>query len=43
MSAGLPANSTYDLWIVPAVPRFKNWTVTVTCDNGTSTTATTYF
>ena len=39
----LPANSTYDLRIVPAVPRFKNWTVTITCDNGTSTTATTYF
>jgi hypothetical protein len=42
-SFGLPANSTYDLRIVPAVPRFKNWNVTVTCDNGTSTTATTYF
>jgi hypothetical protein len=42
-SFGLPANSTYDLRIVPAVPRFKTWTVTVTCDNGTSTTATTYF
>jgi Domain of unknown function (DUF4189) len=42
-SFGLPANSTYDLRIVPAVPRFKDWTVTVTCDNGTSTTATTYF
>ena len=39
----LPANSTYDLRIVPAVPRFRNWTVTITCDNGTSTTATTYF
>ena len=35
----LPANSTYDLRIVPAVPRFRNWTVTITCDNGTSTTA----
>ena len=40
---GLPANSTYDLKIVPAVPQFRNWTVTITCDNGTSTTATTYF
>jgi uncharacterized protein DUF4189 len=40
---GLPANSTYDLRIVPAIPKFKNWTVTITCDNGTSTTATTYF
>jgi Domain of unknown function (DUF4189) len=39
----LAANSTYDLRIVPAIPRFRNWTVTITCDNGTSTTATTYF
>jgi hypothetical protein len=39
----LPANSSYDLRIVPAVPQFRNWTVTITCDNGTSTTATTYF
>jgi len=42
-SFALPANSKYDLRIVPAVPRFKNWTVTIACDNGTSTTATTYF
>ncbi|MFY9921397.1 MAG: DUF4189 domain-containing protein [Mycobacterium sp.] len=42
-SFALAANSTYDLRIVPAVPRFRNWTVTITCDNGTSTTATTYF
>lgn len=42
-SFALPANSEYDLRIVPAVPRFRNWTVTITCDNGTSTTATTYF
>ena len=39
----LSANATYNLRIVPAVPRFKNWTVNITCDNGTSTTATTYF
>jgi hypothetical protein len=39
----LPANSNYDLRIVPAVPKFRNWTVTITCDNGTSTTATTFF
>lgn len=39
----LPANSKYDLRIVPAVPQFRNWTVTIACDNGTSTTATTYF
>jgi Domain of unknown function (DUF4189) len=39
----LAANSKYDLRIVPAVPRFRNWTVTIKCDNGTSTTATTFF
>jgi hypothetical protein len=39
----LPANSSYDLKIVPAVPQFRNWNVTITCDNGTSTQATTYF
>jgi len=42
-SFGLAANSSYDLRIVPAVPQFRNWTVTITCDNGTSTTATTFF
>ena len=42
-SFALPANSTYQLKIVPAVPRFKNWTVTITCDNGTSTTVTDFF
>ncbi len=39
----LPANSSYDLRIVPAVPQFRNWNVTITCDNGTSTQATTFF
>jgi hypothetical protein len=29
--------------MVPAIPEFRNWTVTITCDNGTSTSATTYF
>jgi hypothetical protein len=42
-SFGLAANSTYDLRIVPAVPRFKNWDVTVACDNGTTTHTTNYF
>ncbi len=42
-SFALAANSTYDLKIVPAGPQFRNWTVTITCDNGTSTTVTTYF
>lgn len=39
----LQANATYDLRLVPAVPQFRNWTVTVTCDNGATTTATTFF
>lgn len=42
-SFALAANSAYDLKIVPAIPQFRNWTVTITCDNGTSTTATTFF
>lgn len=36
-------NTTYDLKIVPAIPRFRNWNVTITCDNGTSTQVTHYF
>jgi len=42
-SFALPANSAYDLKIAPAIPEFRNWNVTITCDNGTSTAATTYF
>lgn len=42
-SFALAANSNYDLRIVPAIPHFRNWTVTITCDNGTSTTTSTYF
>lgn len=42
-SFALAANSTYDLRIVPAVPQFRNWSVVITCDNGTKTTATTHF
>ncbi|MDT5077452.1 MAG: hypothetical protein QOJ80_2089 [Mycobacterium sp.] len=42
-SFALAANASYDLKIVPAVPRFRTWNVTITCDNGTSTQATTYF
>jgi adhesin HecA-like repeat protein len=42
-SFGLAANSTFDLRIVPAIPRFKDRTVTITCDNGTKTQATTRF
>lgn len=39
----LPANGTFDVRIVPAIPQFRNWDVTVSCDNGTSTKATTFF
>jgi hypothetical protein len=39
----LPANSTFDLVIFPAVPKFQNWNVTVACDNGTKTQTTTFF
>jgi Domain of unknown function (DUF4189) len=42
-SFALPANSTYDLRVVPAVPLGRDYTVTITCDNGTSTTATHHF
>jgi hypothetical protein len=42
-SFALPANSTYDLRVVPAVPQLRDWTVTISCDNGTSTTATHHF
>ena len=39
----LPANSTHDLAIVPAVPALRNWDVSVSCDNGTSTQTSTFF
>ncbi len=39
----LAANATFDLRIVPAIPRFKDRTVTITCDNGTKTQTTTRF
>src|SRR5829696_1485520 len=42
-SFALQANSTYDLKVVPAVPLFKDWPVTIACDNGTSTQATHHF
>jgi hypothetical protein len=42
-SFALPANSTYDLKIVAAIPQFRDWNVTITCDNGTKTQATTHF
>ena len=39
----LPANGSYDLNIVPAIPQLRNWNITITCDNGTSTQTTDYF
>ncbi|WP_193561415.1 hypothetical protein [Mycolicibacterium hodleri] len=39
----LPANGRYDLVIVPAIPKFQNWNVTVSCDNGTTTNTTEFF
>jgi hypothetical protein len=40
---GLVANSTFDLKIVPAIPRLKDRNVTITCDNGTRTEVRTHF
>lgn len=42
-SFGLEANSTFKLNIVPAIPAFRNWNVSVGCDNGTRTDTTTFF
>ncbi|MBX7432073.1 DUF4189 domain-containing protein [Mycobacterium sp. Y57] len=42
-SFALPAGSSHDLEIVPAVPEFRNWNVMINCDNGTRTLATTFF
>ena len=33
----LPANSTADVKLIPAVPLLRAWPVTVTCDNGAKT------
>jgi hypothetical protein len=39
----LDANGSTDLKIVPAIPKFDNWNINVTCDNGTSTQTTQFF
>jgi hypothetical protein len=39
----LNANSTYDLVIIPAIPKLANWNVTVSCDNGATTKTQTFF
>ena len=36
----LNANSTFDLRIIPAVPLLRAWPVTVSCDNGATTSTT---
>lgn len=42
-SFALNANSTVDLKIVPAIPQFRTWDVTISCDNGTKTQTNTFF
>jgi hypothetical protein len=42
-SFALPAKSTYNLKIVPAIPQFRDRNVTIKCDNGTTTSTTTRF
>ncbi len=42
-SFSLPANSTFDLVIAPAVPAFRNWDVTVSCDNGAVANTSKFF
>jgi hypothetical protein len=39
----LAANSTFNLRIIPAIPRFRDRSVTITSDNNTKTQATTRF
>ncbi len=42
-SFALPANGSHDVDLVPAVPQLRNWTVTVSCDNGAKTQTSTFF
>jgi hypothetical protein len=42
-SFSLPANGTSDVVIAPAVPAFRNWNVTVSCDNGAVANTTKFF
>jgi hypothetical protein len=39
----LAAKATYDVVMVPAIPKLGNWDVAVTCDNGTATHTSTFF
>lgn len=42
-SFALAANATFDLKVVPAIPRFRDRNVTISCDNGTKTQTTVRF
>jgi hypothetical protein len=42
-SFGLAPNATFDLGIVPAIPKFLDRNVTIACDNGTKTQVTTHY
>ncbi|WP_164478613.1 hypothetical protein [Mycolicibacterium stellerae] len=42
-SFGLGANATTKIDIVPAVPEFRDWAVSVECDNGTRSDVSTFF
>jgi hypothetical protein len=42
-SFGLAANATFELRIVPLLPKFRAQSVTITCDNGTKTQTSTHF
>jgi hypothetical protein len=42
-SFALAANATFDLKIVPLLPKFRDQSVTITCDNGTKTQTTAHF
>lgn len=39
----LAGGGTYDLKIIPSIGTGRNWNVTVSCDNGTSTNVTKFF
>lgn len=42
-SFSLPANGTFDVVIAPAVPAFRDWAVSVSCDNGAVANTTKFF
>jgi hypothetical protein len=42
-SFSLPANGSFDVVIAPAVPAFRNWDVSVSCDNGAVANTSKFF